>query len=76
MKKYTEIMCLAGPVLKISIIENVSHSAVSDISNSAINDLLTEGYEIIEIITHSSLKRDMLATMFVMGRLATNLELD
>lgn len=71
MKRYTEIVCIAGPVLGTVKRETGGASfasAVSDVKPFVINKYLKEGYELIEIKTHASPNHDKTATMFILGK--------
>lgn len=67
MKKYRALKFVAGPVL--FIIPDIGMSARSKVETvecEAVNDLLIEGYGIVEIVKHHS--EDGTATMIVLGK--------
>lgn len=66
MKKYKTIKFIAGPFLQTTDRIDYLGSSVNPVDDEVVNDLLSAGYEFIQIVEHHS---DIgTATMLVLGK--------
>ena len=68
MARFTQIKIIVVTTLSCEgTSSNVVHSIVSDVNPVTVNNLLSEGWVLIEIVTHRSEPHDITNIAFVMG---------